>query len=63
MTSDNVGKPFAIILDDVVVSYPNINEPITGGSGQISGRFTQQETNDLSLVLRSGALAGEIDHR
>jgi protein-export membrane protein SecD len=60
LTSDNVGKPFAIILDDVVVSYPNINEPITGGSGQISGRFTQQETNDLALVLRSGALPAKL---
>lgn len=60
LTSDNVGKPFAIILDDVVVSYPNINEPITGGSGQISGRFTQAETNDLALVLRSGALPAKL---
>jgi protein-export membrane protein SecD len=60
LTAENVGKPFAIILDDKVVSYPNINEPITGGSGQISGRFTQQETNDLALVLRSGALPAKL---
>ena len=60
LTAENVGKPFAIILDDKVVSYPNINEPITGGSGQISGRFSQQETNDLALVLRSGALPAKL---
>ena len=60
LTSENVGKPFAIVLDDKIVSYPNINEPITGGSGQISGNFSQQETNDLSLVLRSGALPAKL---
>lgn len=60
LTSENVGKPFAIVLDDKVVSYPNINEPITGGSGQISGNFSQQETSDLSLVLRSGALPAKL---
>lgn len=60
LTSENVGKPFAIILDDKIVSYPNINEPISGGSGQISGNFSQQETADLSLVLRSGALPAKL---
>ncbi|HRX35539.1 MAG TPA: protein translocase subunit SecD [Aestuariivirga sp.] len=60
LTRDNVGKPFAIILDDVVVSYPRINEPILGGSGQISGNFTTQETNDLAIVLRSGALPAKL---
>lgn len=60
LTRDNVGRPFAIILDDVIVSYPRINEPILGGSGQISGNFTVQETNDLSIVLRSGALPARL---
>ncbi|MFN4141279.1 protein translocase subunit SecD [Aestuariivirga sp.] len=60
LTRDNVGKPFAIILDEKVVSYPNINEPILGGSGQISGNFTVQETNDLAVVLRSGALPAKL---
>jgi protein-export membrane protein SecD len=60
LTRDNVGKPFAIILDEKVVSYPNINEPILGGSGQISGNFSTQETNDLAVVLRSGALPAKL---
>jgi protein-export membrane protein SecD len=60
LTRDNVGRPFAIILDEKVVSYPNINEPILGGSGQISGNFTVQETNDLAVVLRSGALPAKL---
>jgi SecD/SecF fusion protein len=60
LTRDNVGKPFAIILDERVVSYPNINEAILGGSGQISGNFTTQETNDLAVVLRSGALPAKL---
>jgi len=60
LTRDNVGKPFAIILDEKVVSYPRINEPILGGSGQISGNFTTQETNDLAVVLRSGALPAKL---
>lgn len=60
LTRENVGKPFAIILDDVIVSAPRINEPITGGSGQISGNFTSQETADLAIVLRSGALPAKL---
>lgn len=60
LTRDNVGRPFAIVLDEKVVSYPNINEPILGGSGQISGNFTVQETNDLAVVLRSGALPAKL---
>jgi protein-export membrane protein SecD len=60
LTRDNVNKPFAIILDGIVVSAPNINEPILGGSGQISGNFSVQETNDLAIVLRSGALPAEL---
>ena len=61
LTADNVGKPFAIILDGVVQSAPRINEPILGGSGQISGNFTVEETTkDLAIVLRSGALPAKL---
>jgi protein-export membrane protein SecD len=60
LTAENVGKPFAIVLDEQVVSYPRINEPILGGSGQISGGFTVEETNNLAIVLRSGALPARL---
>lgn len=56
VTSENVNRPFAIILDDVVLSAPNINEPILGGSAQISGSFTVQSANQLAIALRSGKL-------
>ncbi len=56
VTRNNVQKPFAVVLDDVVITAPNINEPICGGAAQISGRFTVQETADLALLLRAGAL-------
>ena len=55
-TSDNVGKRLAIVLDGKVISAPSINEPITSGSGIISGNFSFQEATDLALLLRSGAL-------
>ena len=55
-TTDNVGKRLAIVLDGVIVSAPNINEPITSGNGMISGNFSFQEATDLALLLRSGAL-------
>ena len=55
-TTDNVGKRLAIVLDDKIISAPNINEPITSGNGMISGNFTFQEATDLALLLRSGAL-------
>ena len=55
-TTDNVGKRLAIVLDGKIISAPSINEPITGGSGIISGNFTFQEATDLALLLRSGAL-------
>ena len=60
LTRDNVGKPFAIVLDDLIMSAPRINEPILGGSGQISGSFTVEETNSLAVVLRSGALPAKL---
>src|ERR1700736_4080084 len=53
-TSENVGQPFAIVLDEKVISAPAIREPITGGSGQISGSFTVQAANDLAILLRAG---------
>ena len=55
LTRDNVGKPFAIVLDNKVISAPRILSPITGGSGQISGRFTVEQANNLSILLRAGA--------
>lgn len=55
-TQENVGLPFAIVLDDQVISAPRINEPILGGSGQISGNFTVEGANDLAILLRAGAL-------
>ena len=59
-TRANVGKRFAIILDDKVISAPVINEPITGGSGQISGNFTTETANDLAVLLRAGALPAPL---
>jgi protein-export membrane protein SecD len=61
LTKDNVGKPFSILLDKVVQSAPVINEPILGGSGQISGNFTTEETGNLAIVLKSGALPAKIN--
>jgi preprotein translocase subunit SecD len=60
LTSENVGKPFAIILDGQVLSAPNINEPILGGSAQISGSFNAQSANSLAISLRSGALPVDL---
>ena len=56
VTTTSVGKRIAIVLDNKVISAPSIREPITGGSGTISGDFNFQETTDLALLLRSGAL-------
>lgn len=55
-TRDNVDKPFAIVLDNEIISAPVIRDAICGGSGIISGRFTVKEANDLALLLRAGAL-------
>ncbi len=60
ITKDNVGKPFAIVLDNKIISAPNIREPITGGRGEISGNFTTEQANDLSLLLRAGALPAPL---
>ena len=59
-TQQNVGKPFAIVLDNKVISAPVIREPILGGSGQISGSFTVQSANDLAILLRAGALPAPL---
>jgi preprotein translocase subunit SecD len=59
-TEQNVGKPFAIVLDNQVVSAPVIREPILGGQGQISGNFTVQQANDLAILLRAGALPAPL---
>lgn len=59
-TRNNVGRLFAIVLDDKVISAPVIREPILGGSGQISGSFTTQSAQDLALLLRAGALPAPL---
>jgi preprotein translocase subunit SecD len=59
-TAANVGKPFAIVLDNKVISAPVIREAIPGGSGIISGSFTVQSASDLALLLRAGALPAPI---
>ena len=59
-TQQNVGRPFAIILDKQVISAPVINEPILGGSGQISGNFSVESANDLAVLLRAGALPATL---
>jgi preprotein translocase subunit SecD len=59
-TRDNVHRPFAIVLDDQVISAPVIREPILGGSGQISGSFTVESANQLAIQLRSGALPAKL---
>jgi len=59
-TAANVGAPFAIVLDEEVVSAPVIRQAITGGSGQITGRFTVDESTELAVLLRAGALPAEM---
>ena len=60
LTTENVGKPFAIILDGKVISAPNINEPILGGTAQISGSFNASSANQLAISLASGALPVDL---
>ncbi len=60
ITAENVGKPFAIVLDNKVITAPVIRSPIIGGSGIISGSFTVESANDLSLLLRAGALPAPL---
>ena len=61
VTSKNVGRLFAIVLDNKVISAPRILTPITGGSGQISGHFTVEQANNLSILLRAGALPAKLN--
>lgn len=59
-TQDHVGRPFAIVLDDKIISAPVIREPILGGRGQISGSFTPETSTQLAIQLRSGALPAKL---
>jgi SecD/SecF fusion protein len=61
VSTKHVGEPFAIVLDGKVISAPVIREPITGGQGQISGRFSVADANDLSVLLRAGALPAPLN--
>mgnify|MGYP001289233351 CR=1 FL=1 len=60
ITQEHVGEPFAVVLDNTVITAPVINEPILGGQGQISGNFTVQSANDLAVLLRAGALPATL---
>lgn len=60
VTGENIGKCLAIILDDKVYSAPYIKDKIEGGNARISGNFTEQEANDLAIVLRAGALPAPV---
>jgi len=59
-TAENIGNPFAIVLDDEIISAPVIQDHIPGGSGIITGRFTLEETTNLAILLRAGALPAEL---
>ncbi len=61
VTTNNVGKRLAIVLDNKIISAPQIREPIVGGNGQITGNFDFQEATDLALLLRSGALPAPLN--
>ena len=61
VTTANVGKLFAIVLDGKIIEAPVIRSPITGGSGQISGNFTAQSATNLALLLRAGALPAPLN--
>ncbi len=61
LTRNNIGRPIAIVLDNNVYSYPNVNNEITGGSSEITGKFTPEEANDLANVLKSGKMSAKVD--
>lgn len=61
ITTENIGRIFAIVLDDKIITAPKINSVITGGTGVISGSFTTEDANNLALLLRAGALPAPID--
>jgi len=60
-TLENVGKPFAIVIDNKILSAPRIDGPILGGSGEITGSFTVESAANLALMLRSGALPAKLN--
>lgn len=61
VTQNNVGNRLAVVLDDEVITAPNINGAITGGKGVITGNFTVQSANELAMMLRSGALPAKLE--
>ncbi|MDE6351971.1 MAG: protein translocase subunit SecD, partial [Muribaculaceae bacterium] len=61
ITGNNIGKSIAILLDDYVYSFPNVNSAIEGGRSQITGNFTVEEAQDLANVLKSGKMTAKID--
>ena len=61
ITGQNIGKAIAIVLDDQVYSFPNVNSQIDGGRSQISGRFTVEEASDLANVLESGKMVARVN--
>ena len=60
ITTANIGRAFAVVVDDRVLSAAVIREPILGGSGQISGNFTLEDANTVAMLLRSGTLPGRL---
>src|SRR4029077_1114075 len=60
VTLDNIGRPFAIVLDNEVISAPVIRDAITQGSGQISGNFTVESATNLAILLRAGARPAKL---
>lgn len=61
VTKNNIGRPVAIVLDNAVYSYPNVNDEITGGRSEITGNFTPEEANDLANVLKSGKMSAKVE--
>lgn len=61
VTKNNIGRPVAIVLDNAVYSYPNVNKEITGGRSEITGNFTPEEANDLANVLKSGKMSAKVE--
>ena len=62
LTTENVGRRFAIVLDGAVISAPEIQEPIPGGNGQITGNFTVESAEQLAILLRAGALPAPLTY-
>ncbi|WP_341808468.1 protein translocase subunit SecD [Wolbachia endosymbiont (group E) of Neria commutata] len=60
ITKENVGKPFAIVLDNTILTVPQIREPILNGEGEISGNFTEKQASELAILLKSGALPAPL---